>query len=136
MRLRSRANIANFQARNDVRLFGSCVLTSSSRNVHVVDLQTPEAFSTVPVDGEVRSIVGLSPDDSSAFAFAAGGAETAAQTASAAQLYRLPLDGCVPDRALTVPGGARSQADIIGVGARADGVVFVGDAAEAVWSVR
>jgi hypothetical protein len=127
---------ASFLARTDVRTFGRCVLTSFSTRVVAIDLDAPEAFTVVPVDGEVRSIVGVGSPDEQGFAFAAGGAESFAGTTSAGQLYRIPLAGCVPDaEGITVPGGARSQADLIGVGARSDGAVIVGDAVDALWSV-
>jgi hypothetical protein len=127
---------ASFLARTDVRTFGRCVLTSFSTRVVAIDLDAPEAFRVVPVDGEVRSIVGVGSPDEEGVAFAAGGAESFAGTTSAGQLYRIPLTGCVPDAdGITVPGGARSQADLIGVGARSDGAVIVGDAVDALWSV-
>jgi hypothetical protein len=132
-----RADIEDFDARADVRLSGSCILTSTSRRAVVVDLADPDNFSVVPLDIEPRTVVGLSASDSSRFVLGAGGSETVAQTPAAAQWFRLPLDGCEPDRdGLTVPGGERAQADIPFVAARSDGVVFVADGLGAIWSVR
>jgi hypothetical protein len=131
----SRVDIDGFTPRADVRLIGDCIVTASSRRTFFVPIDNPDNFADLTVDGEVRSVLGVGAD-ADAFVYAAGGAESIAGTVAAAQLYRIPLDGCDPRaNEVQIPGGLRGQADIVGVGVDADGGIFVGDAAEAVWQV-
>jgi hypothetical protein len=128
----AKSNLSGATARQIPRHVGTCLYTARRQQVAsvVIGGATP---TTKNLDGVALDVISVD-----ASTLLVGGGESVDGVGTAAQLYRVFVDGqsCAFSQTSSDPlGHERSQADVVGIGAFNDGRVVVGDSDRTVWLV-